>query len=388
MGNLLKGSIVEIEKQILLKIKESRGLPPGDAKVNMLHDVCKLAASHQMEQLEYFSKKEFTTAAIQSGATDKILIFFPWLIAYADKNPERVSRLEIMWMNEWAVMTLLYYPQIPLNQVLKAFEDLQQRLKEIGITNRRLYELQRLVFLTLGDLDKAVDAHDRFLNEPKSTGKPNGITQSNAAMETYGHGFFLEKIGRVDAARQILRPVLSGYARDTDLRTMAQALMLVPLTTLGETELAAKYCLQAWHRLELLAVNVPMLADIIAFLVKSDNVDRAFNVYDQISMMGEEMKDNLEKVNFYSGAAYLMERMKGAGKQTIKVQLPSTHALWNAEGEYELEALHANYISRMKELLDRINSRNGNDYQSRYQEMVNGWREGVTPHRFKGPANE
>lgn len=363
---------MSIELKIMQLIGQAEDLPDGDSKVALLDQAIKLAASHQLRQLEYSAKKSYADAAIKAGRAEQMLVHFPWILAYAMENPAEADPGVVLWLYAWAIFMVIDHPKVEKKQILAAIEDWSEKMLQTEIPTY-IIPGQRIEFqVHLGNTEEAERAVQEFY-----TLFARIKQKKKLYWEQYLVAYFREKIGRLDEAKTILDPCLVQEIDDEYCR-LAKSMMLIPLLRLGETELAEvqfQFCQKTFpnHSLEIAGIG-----SMIAYQALVGSWENAVLLFEKSFPTASTGLLGLNYCVYIRGTIHLLKRIP-KDLETLSLRLPANHPTYREDGKYAINDLLTYFSDQRTAILSAIDFRNENTFQIDYHTRWDGWAEEIMP---------
>ena len=120
----------------------ARAAPLGRTPVRLAleEEAVRMADTHQDTTLGFTLRRDLIQTATFCGHPEKSLVAFTWLLAQADRDPERFPESQLMWQYKWIVNALDRFPQITRKQIEDALADMEARYRRCGLTLKPLWK--------------------------------------------------------------------------------------------------------------------------------------------------------------------------------------------------------------------------------------------------------
>jgi tetratricopeptide (TPR) repeat protein len=360
---------MEIRDQITQLIAEADDFPSGDSRLDLLNQAVRLASTHQIEDLEFEAKFAYSDECISSGRSERILQHFPWLLAYADREQNWPVTDQVLWLYEWAIITLADVSRIEKKSILEALADLEDRMHRHGTDPLKILDNRRICRIALGDVAEATAAHEEIIARMQA----QGITlRSSDHNKIYGAGFVLEKLGKNEASIEMLSPLMESKKKG-DFFLLSRTLMMMPLAYLGKMEQAMRYMKRVMKEVEYTPYYVPCHGDMMAFLGATGNWEKGMQILQKSLKSSEENQLEIELASYYRGACYTLASVPEEHRAEYPLQLPEKHPFPHEGKRINLMDLHAHYHARLEKILSAFDKRNENTFMSEYFHRWDAW---------------
>lgn len=352
-------------------------MPNGEAKMNVLKEAIQLADLRLDEPGGFLARENFSKVAIEASMYSQMLIHFPWMLAFCDRNPGRVKEPRILVLYEWAVTTIVYFPAVPKDKILEAMEDLLSRIERFGQHRMRILKIRRVANLMLGNLEKAEAAQEAYLDLVLRGGR-NGLHPESLEIDTYVHGYFLEKTGKIAEAYEVLKPLLVP-GKNSEMGQFARTLMAVPSVVLGHHEEAIRYYREARAMLQYNSGDLAGYNDLVDFLLKTGHLDEAVRTFERLAQLNEAEINPQYAMYSHFISENLFRSLAAQNRQEVMLRLPDRHPRYSAAGRYDPVQLADFYRNRGNSIAEAFDRRNGNTFTSSYMKRKSSYR---TPQIF------
>jgi hypothetical protein len=334
-------------------------LEHGTTQVGLLEEAVRLADLLADVALGYEARSKLISASYFSGAPEKAMVAFSWCLAQLDRSPEQFNEHETLWQYKWIIGSLKSFPQLSRDQITAALLDLGRRFQKAGSGMRPVYKLQYSLARDMGDLEDFHESYAEWVRAPRGTLSDCIVCDLNAEVN------YLIDTHRYQEAMEKARPIFEGRQRCATIPHVTLARSLEPLLHLGRPAEAV-----ANHRkgYRLIASNPNFLEETsshVEFLVLTDNLAKAIKLFEAHFPWALKTFDLLDRFRFDLASRFLFDRLEKSAKKTVKLRLPSSFALFEESGRYDVGALTAWLDADAADLADRFDARNGNDLFAR-----------------------
>lgn len=360
---------MEIRQQILTLLEDAEDMPSGDSRLDLISQAIKLASLHQLEDLEYEAKFAYSEEAIDIGYAERILQHFPWILAYSDRVNDYSTTEKVLWLYEWAIITLADISRVEKKSILEALNDLETRMHHHFDDPMKILVNRRICRIALGDVEEATQAHNDIAALMEEKGLPLHTTSNSKA---YGAGFILEKLNRNEESIGVLSPLMENKKKG-DFFLLSRTMMLMPLAYLGRTEEAVKYFKRVLKEVQYTPYYVPCHGDMMAFLAATGNWKKGLQVFQRSVDSAEANQLEVELASYYRGAAYVLAVVPQELRSEYPLQLPEKHPFPHQGRKINLDDLRQHYLDRLERILVAFDRRNQNSFMSEYFHRWDDW---------------
>ena len=349
-------------------IREAGRLPQGTARIAVLDDAVARADLAGDPDLGFAARTALAEAAAFGGAPERLITSFAWLLARMDDRPGHFDERNTLWRYKWAASRLPEFETIPLAQIAAAIDDLEDRARRYGAGPRTAAKLRCMAAAQMGDLDGVA----RWLPVWRR-GERDQLSDCRAcdANETVEMLLFL---GDADAALAEAQPILAGRLGCREVPHRTYAMLLRPLLTRGEADLAGQYQRRGY---DLIRGNRELLTSAgehVAYLSLVGNLTRAKVLLERHLPWALESRGGLRQLLFLLDARLFL----GLSELTSGGELRVPAALVGADsGPTPL----GDVIRALDLVIDRqaaaFDSRNGNVFYAGRRALVDRVIEGA-----------
>lgn len=364
-----------IRDNVEVLLDEAMWMPTGSAQVAVLEEAVRLADSANDIDLGYEVRLQLTDAANFANRSDLLLVHFAWCLAQMDRNPGRFNEFGLLWRYKWVCSSVLDFPDVPLTRIEELTADMEARFERAGFGRRAVWDHRLGVALHRGDKAGAMAAYHRFIAEVRDPMSNCAACEADEVVR-----YHISR-GRYAAAVDLAGPILAGrlVCRTVPQRTYSR--LLEPLLRLGRPDDAARY-----HRsgLRTHARHIPALhvvCDHIRFLTLTDNLAAAVTLAGRWTTEATSTPELLERFGFWLTVAFLAARLRLAGRETVRLPLPTNHPLYQPKGPLAVARLEEWATATAKGLAARFDARNQTDSHARRLRGLRALHRLVTPHK-------
>ncbi|MGW9125004.1 hypothetical protein ACWGPW_08385 [Paenibacillus chitinolyticus] len=278
----------------------SWSMPDGKQKLAVMEEMIRIADLYMTEEDSYNVRMDYTSAAMDAGFSEKMLISFAWCVAKFDKNPGRYPHFHLLWHYKWILNGIWRMPEMTFEQIERMFEDFKERCIRHG-HNLRAYHQKRVnLFISLGMFQEAAESYKLWRSTPRDS------LADCQACEQNLFGEFSFKMNHLKRGMQAVKPILEGRMVCGSVPQNTYSLIIIPLMKLKEYDRAVAIAKKAVRELE----GPQYLEEYGVFLefFTITDMTRATKLYEQTIRYGLESKIGWSRLQyFYAVRLFLNE---------------------------------------------------------------------------------
>jgi hypothetical protein len=342
--------------QVARLMTESQELRDGPAKVALIEEAAAIADVHNDVVLAFDVRKVLLGACLSADQYELMLVTFTWCLAQHDLDPERFPATRILWEFRWVVSSLPTFPQITGAKIDEMKAEMARRYQAAGASPRSFFLMCRKMAADMGDRDAASEANRAYRKSPIDW-LSDGYETERGFEITYCL-FRNEYAKALDAAMPFLKREL--WSPHFEGQACADALL--PLLRAGRAAEAMPYHRRGY---KLRADNVRHLdsnAKHIAFLALTDNLPKAVRLFERHLAEAMRSSNAYNRMRFLIDASPLLDRLKKAGRDAVKLRLPADSPLRATGDRRSVRDLRTWLHATAADLARTFDERNGNRY--------------------------
>ena len=347
---------LEIQK-ILLKVEN---LANPEDKINLLKQAINIAdTNNDLDwgfdlRLDLISKEIDTSHCIDSFPA------FAWLLSTYDNNPDLFDEDDFLWEYKWMSTASRRNAGISRQQVEDIMDDLRERMKRNGYTDRAFYNIKMYWHLFAGELDEA------HKNLKLRDDTPRDRMSHCVACELDSRVEFDLIDGNFDKA----------IALAHDLITKKQTCGRLPLSTFcnfayymgkADDSRAEEYFVKAEEELAEVENDTSFLGDVAQLMqyITTRNKKKALEYFEKYAEWEVDAEDAFS-YEFSLAAASILKN----GEQCTLNMSPKL-PYYRSDNTYNLKELYDHYYTKAHDLAQRFDARHGNSYfMKRLEETI------------------
>jgi hypothetical protein len=356
-------------------------LEEGTAKIALAEEAVRLAEMSGDDEKAEPAREFLIEAAIFGGRPDVALVTFSRSLAFSDAHSDDTDLHQVLWKYKWILGNLDTMPQVTKGQIEQSLQDFGSRCEAGGFTTYAADKLRWALAISMGDVDGARAAFDRF---EKAKRDDLGDCIACVQDEIVRHFAF---IGDPERALQAAEPVLKRKMQCKEIPHRTYARVLEPMFELGQWEKAAD-C----HRkgLRLIQRNPEFLehqAQHMTFLCLTANFTKALTSMAQY-LPSALAAIPLNQLAFLRSALFTLMCAGRQGTQTVKIVLPESISFFRPDGNYPLSELHSALRPLAVELATQFDARNGNRWQTEQLTRLASLTDSIRPYEIRSTVRK
>jgi len=292
-------------------------------------------------------------AATFGGSPEKALVAFTWCIGQCDRDPETFEAEDILWEYKWVVSSLRHFPQISLQQIDDALDDMARRYKKAGLGLRPIHKLRVRVAMHRGDRELAQKLQRRWRSAPVRWGNDCPACEQDDQVD------FLIFMGKDDRAVEQAKPIIQGGMSCAEVPHVTYASLLLPLLRLGRVKEAAEHHRRGYPMIASGGDFLSEVAEHLTFLALTANLDRGVMLLEKHLSWALETMALSRRFDFALAARLLTMRLEEAGRASVKLRLPKEFPLHREDGTYAVADLGVWFEQDARSLAEQFDKRNG-----------------------------
>ncbi len=343
-------------------MEEAYELPDGLAKITTLEEAAR-AADLANEVIDgYEARSMIVESATFNGYPMKAMIAFSWMLGQYDRNKELFDSHDLLWGYKWILDKVSCFPEIPLGQIEQLLQDMRNRYKEHGHSERTYYFYRAVNLFHQGRITEAEQEVAQFQQMERDYMSDCPACEQNRLVE------FAAAAHLDEETLAYAKPILSGRMACAEVPHVTISKVLMPLYRLGQLDKANKEHKRGY---QLIKHNIDFLlhqGEHIYYLAHTDpfkGLELLERHYPQ--MLSHE--NPYDKMIFLACSSALLRRLSQESIP-VQVRLPESSPHLSTEDAPGNEGNAARLAERFLEdalaSADRFDQRNGNTYYRNY----------------------
>jgi hypothetical protein len=346
---------------------EIYNLPEGLPRINLLEEAARVADLANDVEDGYIARSMIVEIATFNGYPMKALVAFSWMVGQFDKNEEMYDSFELLWSYKWILDRISCFPDIPLQQIDRLLEDMRDRYKKHGYSERTYYFYRSVNTLLQGNPEEATRCLELFQQMERDGMSDCGACEQNRLVE---HAAAVQDD---EQALESAQPILKGRMSCGEVPHVTIPKVLMPLYRLNRIDEAKKHQRKGYR---LIKDNLEFLqnqGEHIYFLAHTDPF-QGLEVLERHYPQVQHHENPMDKMLFLAYSSALLKRLS---EETIpvRVRLPENNPHLPAAEGTDSEAGNAAILAeRFRQdalaAAERFDRRNGNDFYRTFIEAL------------------
>lgn len=359
------------ELEIAQAMNAANELPNGMAKLEQLNAAIQQAQLQQYSKLVFLGQTLYTQASISTGYRAGNILYIPQIMAYANAHPldDAVDWYEILWMLDWAVLTMVESPRVPLNDVISALEQYILLMKKHQIKRPRRLKEELLVRIYLGQEERAAHIYEilstKYPRQKLGTGR-------------YTLGYYLEKNHRWTEAREMLTPYLEEEIYDEEIREMTSTLLMLPMLWEGESDRAESAYHYGKTHIQPSLSEMATCGDLMTYESVTQKHEKAIALFERTEPFSHINEGDISLAVWWRGVYHFLRRVGEPG-MPLRLRLSPKHPCFRPDGTYERQPLVDHYHGLRYGFFRAFDERNQNTFWQRYHERWDAECDRISP---------
>jgi tetratricopeptide (TPR) repeat protein len=282
--------------------------PVGAERVRAHEAALRMAQSHGSFAEEFVARADLTQALYWTPKDPATLVHFAWLRQALEpaRELDQDDRDIVLWRLKWAVDLIEDLPQVGLDALVAAIDDVEQVFRGDGYHLRPVHAARARLARSLGDRATVEGELAAWLAEPR-----DGRSDCQACELREQARLVLEQ----DPARalELVAPIVAGNLTCGDEPRASLSIDAQLRLDRGDIDGAVSSFRRAWH----LAQDDPGASDSVAaclrVLVRLGNTDRAVDLLLPRLSWLDELRTPRQRMWFAATAAFVLEMSSARG---------------------------------------------------------------------------
>ena len=288
--------------------------PLGVERVRAHEGALRLAQSHGSFAEEFVARTDLTQALYHVPRDPQNLVHFAWLRRALDPEHglDQEDRDAVLWRLKWAVDLVEDIPEVPLESLVAAIDDVEEVYRADGYHLRPVHAARARLALNTGDPEGVERELAAWLAAPRDS------RSDCPACEHRGQG---RLVAPHDPRRalELLAPVVDGELTCGDEPRSSLGTAAGLRLEQGDVEGAVDAFRRAWHLAEGDPKASETVADCLRVLLRLGNADRAVDLL--LPRLGwlDQLHTPSTRMWFAATAAHVLDRAAAVGLAPAEV---------------------------------------------------------------------
>lgn len=352
-------------EQLEALMEEGWAMEHCPAQVAIYEEAVRLADSLNDTDASVETRMELVTAATFSGADEKALVAFAWVLAKFDEDPDSVAVHDLLWKYKWVISSITSFPTVSLEKIRAMEDDMERRYTACGFNLRPVYDVRADIALDTGYDERCREYFEKWRKTPRD------LMADCRACEQNSEARYLHHFGQHHESLELAEPILSGDMSCSSVPETTYGRVLIPLIHLDRMDDARGYFELGYPLVSGNPDYIPTIARHLLFMVRDGQLDQAVTCVEQhlpaVSKLA--MLDN--RMDLYCTASALFEKL-AAERDEVSLRLPEDLEIARADGKYRAAELTDWFYAQSAAMAAKFDARNGNSVVSQRNDE---WRE-------------
>nr|WP_246628186.1 hypothetical protein [Paenibacillus oenotherae] len=216
-------------------------MPDGKAKLALMEEAIRIADQYLTEEDAYQSRMDYSSAALECGCPERLLVSFAWCLSKFERQPDQYSSHSIMWHYKWVLNQIWRMPQMTAEMIGQVFDDFKEKCLHYGYTLRPYYQQQVSYMLSQGRTEEAA----LYYKEWRSAAR-DGLSDCKACEQNL-FGVYYFRLNQNKRGLQMLKPIMEGRMSCGSIPENTYGNLLGPLLKMKEYEQAKETAAKAYQ---------------------------------------------------------------------------------------------------------------------------------------------
>ena len=323
------------------------------AQVAVYEEAVRLADTLSDAALSVECRMELVTAATFSGADEKAMVAFAWVLAKFDEDPQCVELNDLLWKYKWIIGSVASFPTVSLKKIRAMEDDMERRYTAAGYNHRAVYDVRADIALHTGDEERCREYFAKWKTIPRDRMANCLACEQNSEVE------FMIHFGEYEKALERAEPILNGEMSCSCVPESTYGHVLLPLMHLDRMDEARQYHQTGYP---LVAGNpdyIPTISRHLLFMVRDEQLVPGINCVQRHLPLLQNIALVDNRMQFYCTATALFRKM-AKSQSEVKLHLPKELAIADASNKYSVVALENWFQEQTNQMAARFDARNGN----------------------------
>ena len=326
--------------------------------VAVLEEGVRIADAHNDDEWSWDLRDRLVDAAYFSGAPERAIAAFSWMIAKCDAEPERWDEYDILWKYKWIAEHFPFMHQIDRSTIDRTLDDMQARYERAGYDRRPVTNLRAWNALWQGDLDAMSAWRREWWERPRDS-----MADCWACELNYNTQYLVEEGRPADALRQA-RKILDRTQGCAEIPHITFGYIIWTLLDAGRQDEAHEV-----HRAgyELIRQNHDFVMEIgehIAFAAHVGEVEAAVAMLERHLPWAIGNAAWLKDGHLIAAGEGLLARLERQGVAELPIRLPREIADELGEDNRSTAAVRTWLEHRRTQIGDAFDARNATTFVS------------------------
>lgn len=353
------------EDELRTTLGEAVDMPIGQTKEALLEDVLRYAEAAELARVAFDTRMLMIDAYAAGNTPAKM--FTPFARCLADWDRERSAYQpwvahRLLWAFKHTVTSMLRYPEVPLDRVYAALDDMERRYHDGGHSMHAVYTHRHMVAMHVGDAGAADEWYEKWIASPRDQ------LSDCVGCEPTTKVHYLAARGRDAEATALAEPVLAGTLTCREQPHTILTELLLPYARTGAHDRARAAHLRAYRTLRIQPHELATIADHVQFCARTGNEARGLELLERHIGWLDLPRSPSSIMEFAAAGALLLRRVAETGHETLTVRRPAAGTRQAAE--VPVTELAAQLAQQALAVAARFDARNGSTARTDHVRQV------------------
>lgn len=291
-------------------------IPLGAGRLSLVNKALLLAEEAADEESVYQLRMILAESASDADDDETAVAAFSWVLEQHLADPQRFpmevwepDQVDLAWLFKWIVHSLLHNSAISRDQIEASMVAMEHLYTRDGLGSSAVITYQLAAAELLGDVDRVGELAEKYQRTEKDEHSDCAVCGERWLVTAELTG------GNFEAAKQRTESVLkTGQACSTEPQSMLGE-MLLPLLLAKENDRVIEYVNRILDkRWETVSARLSAIGQVLTITALTENVALGLELFERwVSDLAVVLYDDVARLNFFSGAAMLLERAEHQG---------------------------------------------------------------------------
>lgn len=343
-------------------MQEVFNLPPGRERLVALEEVIRIADSEGQTEVAYEARSYLAELANAYGYPEKAIVAFSWCLTQFDKNPELDDPHSLIWQFKVILELIPIFSSVTRQQIESMQEDMARRLASVGETERTAHYYRSWNFMRMGDYDVAMKYQETYTRMSRSDSSDCLACERDRQVE------LLSRMQRDEEALKLAEPIIERRMSCGEVPEFTNAHIVRSYLRLGRIDDAVKTQKRGFQTVSSQNKYLGTIGDLMLPVIRIRDFDTGVRQLEKILPWCCDSAADELRMRFYSSCHLLMEALSASDNSARRFKIPKQLDCWNESETYTPSVLAKWFSGQTQTIVDRFNTRNGNQTYSEYVE--------------------
>lgn len=323
------------------------------AQVAIYEEAVRLADALNDSALSVECRMELVTAATFSGADEKALVAFAWVLSKFDSEPECVDLPDLLWKYKWVVASITSFPTVSLKKIREMEDDMERRYLAAGYSLRPVHDVRADLAIDTGHADRVRENFEKWIQSPRDQMADCRACEQNSEIRFYTY------FGDYEKALEASQPILVGGMGCSSVPQTTYGHVLIALMHLGRIDQARKSFERGYPQVNGNPDYIRTVSQHLLFMARENEFDRGLRCIEEHVPLVTNMAMLNNRMEFYCTASVLLRKLS-ASQPSVELNLPDALPVSELSNRYVTADLADWFDSQANQIAKKFDARNGN----------------------------